>query len=128
MSLLKRKNWFIYLVIDAFTFGLFSFVMASMLKLYDKKEWYSKWQYWVFGTLCLIFPVFIMFYVFKIQTIVKVAAKLEVPGEEIYNNPYFWILCIIIPVIGWIIFIAVYIYLIAWPSIMIKRGNGEKYI
>jgi magnesium-transporting ATPase (P-type) len=128
MSLLKSKNWFASLIITLCTGSLFSFLLAYMLKLYDKNAWYYKWQYWVFGALCLIFPVFIMLIVFNMQMLVKVSSKLEVPGEEIYNNPYFWIVCLIVPVIGWIICISFYIYLIFWIVVMLKKGKGEKLV
>lgn len=128
MSLLKSKNWFASLIITLCTGSLFSFLLAYMLKLYDKNAWYCKWQYWVFGALCLIFPVFIMLIVFNMQMLAKVSSKLEVPGEEIYNNPYFWIVCLIVPVIGWIICISFYIYLIFWIVVMLKKGKGEKLV
>lgn len=128
MSLLKKENWFACLIIMLFTQGAFGFVLAYMLKLYDKNAWYAKWPYWVFGTLCLIFPAFIMLLVFNIQMLVLSCKKLNVPGSEIYATPYSWIICLIIPVLGWILLLVMSIYLIIWPAIMIKRGEGEKYV
>ena len=95
---------------------------------YDKDAWYSKWQYWFFGVLCLIFPVFIMLMVFVIQMNCKVATKLNVPGDKIYNTPYTWIICFIVPVIGWALFIVMLIYVFVWPHVKLAQGEGEQYI
>ena len=45
---------------------------------------------------------------------------------ELYLSPYVWISLLIVPIIGWIIFAALLIYLTIWPIVMIYRGNGEK--
>lgn len=128
MSLLKRQNWFVCLILNIITFGFFNFLIGYMLEVYDKNAWYYKWQYWVFGLICLIFPAFLMIYVFIIQTIVNVAVKLKIPGSEIYTLPYAWILCLIVPVLGWILLITMLIYLNIWIIVMLYKGEGEKYI
>ena len=128
MSLLKRDNWFVSLILMLCAGDIFAFILAYMLDLFDKDAWYCKWQYWVLGTVCLIFPVFIMFTVFEIQMLVKVAKKLKVPGDEIYAMPYSWILCIIVPVIGWILLLVMYIYLNIWIIVQLYKGEGEKSI
>ena len=42
------------------------------------------------------------------KKIEETAKKLNVPGDEIYMTPYSWILCIIIPIIGWILLLVMY--------------------
>ena len=125
MSLLKKNNWFVCLILTIFMPGLFSVLLAYELKLIDKNAWYMKWQYWVFGGICLIFPIFIMLLVFMIQMMVTVANKLEVPGGEIYNTPYTWIICIIVPVLGWVLLLVMLIYINIWPIVMLYKGQGE---
>lgn len=122
--MLNGINWSNILLILIIIPVFFIFSLANKLKIYDKNAWYNKWQYWTFGTICLIFPVFILGLVFYIQILTKVAKKLEVPGSEIYSLPYSWILCIVIPVVGWILLIVMYIYLITWT---ILKTNGGKY-
>lgn len=121
MSILKKENWFIDLILMITTGGLFSFALAYSLDLYDKKAWYSNYKYWLFGFLCLIFPAMIMFLVFYVQMLVKVNVKLNTPGIELYSIPYFWIICLIIPLVGWVCMLSMLVYLIIWPSIMIKK-------
>ena len=128
MSLLKKDNWLLCFIINLFFPGIFSMVFVFGTNQDDKNAWYYKWQYWVFASICLIFPVFIMFIVFLIQMMVKAATILKVPGEEIYSSVYFWILCLIIPIVGWVVFISMLIYIWIWPIFMLEKGNGEKYI
>ena len=125
--MLNKKNWFIVLLLNIITLGLFNFVLAYKLNLYDENAWYNKWQYWFFASICLIFPVFILFIVFLVQMIVKVAVKLKVDGKDIYASPYSWILCVIVPIIGWVLLIVMYIYLLVFSTINISKGNGEAY-
>lgn len=127
MNLLKKENWFVCLLLNFITQGFFTFVLAYFMDIYEKDAWYKKWQYWVFGTLCLIFPAFIMLLVFEIQILVKVSSKLDVPGKEIYDNTYSWILCLIVPIIGWIMIIVMLLYLEIFMIIALYKGNGEKY-
>ena len=103
MSLLKKEYWFISLIMLLLCPHIFILILASDLNLIDKNGWYSKWQYWVIGGICLIFPLFLLFIVFETEMLVKVAQKLKVPGSELYTIPYIWILLIIIPVVGWIL-------------------------
>ena len=128
MSLLQRKNWPIILLLGIVTNSIFIFLVAYMLDLYDKKAWYMKWQYWVIAGLCLFFPVLLLAVVLEVHMLCKIASKLKIPGSEIYNTPYTWILCIIVPVIGWVMLIVMYIYLNVWIIIKLCQGEGEKYI
>jgi hypothetical protein len=82
-----------------------------MYNLYKEGAWYTKWQYWTIATLCLVFPVFIMAYIFLIQTLCSLADHLGVTGSSIYNNPYTWIICAIVPLVGWALFVAMFIYI-----------------
>lgn len=128
MSLLKKDNWLVCLFLMIFSQGLFAFVLAYFMKLYDKNAWYTKWQYWVFGALCCFFPIFIMFIVFNIQINVKLAESLGVKGKEIYTSPYAWILCLIVPVVGWSLLFVMMIYIEVFTIIELYKGSGEKYI
>ena len=122
MSILKRDYWFICLLLMILTGGFYAFPLAYALNLYDRKAWYFNKKYWIFGAISLIFPVFIMLLVFYVQILVSVNKKLKTPGKEIYVTPYTWILCIICPVLGWVLLLTMIIYLIVWPSIMIKNN------
>ena len=128
MGLLRKENWFVNLFLVVISEGIYYFVLAKFLDCYNKDAWYTKWQYWVFGTLCLIFPVFVMLIIFSIQMNCSVAVKLNVPGEKIYNTPYTWIICFIVPVIGWILLIVMLLYIFFWPIVKLAQNEGEKYI
>lgn len=128
MSLLKKENWLVCLILTIISEGVFTFVLGYFLKVYDKNAWYAKWYYWVIGVLCLLLPALIMFAVFNIQLSIEVAKKLNVRGKELYSLPYPWILCLIVPILGWALFIVMLLYLEIWPMIMIKNGEGEKYL
>lgn len=125
---LKKENWLVSLIIFIFSQGIFSLILAYFLGIYDKKAWYCKWQYWVISLLFLFFPIFIVFAVFNIQISCEVANKLNVPGHKIYTCPYVWILCLIVPVVGWVLLLIMLMYIEIWPIVMLHRGEGEKYI
>lgn len=128
MSLLKRKNWWVCLLLQTLSFGLFTFLLAYYLKAYDEDAWYQDWRYWFFAGLAFVFPIMIVALVFAIQIACQVAATLNVPGKEIYNTPYSWIICLIVPVVGWSLLIVMYIYIMIWSIVMLAKGQGEKYI
>ena len=128
MSLLERKNWPISLIFTILFRDIYAIILAFILGLFEEDAWYSKWYYWAAATMCLIFPIFIMFTVFEIQMLTKVSKKLNVPGSEIYATPYSWILCLIVPIVGWILLIVMYVYLNVWNIVMIYKGEGEKNI
>lgn len=128
MKILKQENWWIWLLLFFFSWGTSTIVMGALLDVYDKDAWYTKWYYWVLGLVCFIFPFYVMMLVFMITISTKVAAKLDVPGRELYLSPYVWILCLIIPFIGWALLIVMSVYIMVWPIVMLYRGNGEKYI
>lgn len=128
MSLLKKENWFVNVILSLTTLGFSNFLLGYMLDVYDKDAWYTKWEYWIGGLICLIFPAFIMLYVFVIETTVIVANKLNVPGKEIYASPYSWALCLAVPVLGWILLIVMLIYINVWILVMLSKGEGEKYV
>lgn len=125
MKLLKKNNFWIYLILNVITCGIFNLYIARKLNLKKDDEWYSKWQYWFFGTVCLIFPVFLMFIVYVVQMNCKVCNKLKVSGSNIYNTPYSWILFIIIPIVGWALLITMYLYVIIMPSIKVLQGSEK---
>lgn len=120
MIKLKEKNFWIYVVLNVVTFGLFTFYIAYKLDLYDKSAWYYRWYYWVLGFLLGIFPGLIMFLVFSVQIGSLVSAKLDVPGKEIYLPPYVWIVSLIVPILGWTLFIILYFYVHFWYLFSLK--------
>ena len=124
---ITKKEAYIYCILDIVTLGLFNLILAGILDLYDQKAWYNKWPYWFFGTLCLIFPVFIMFIVFYIQMLTVVAKHFNVNGSDIYGTPYSWILCVIVPFVGWICLIVMFIYLVVFTCINIIKSSEVKH-
>lgn len=128
MNLLKRENWWIWLLVMLFTEGVGIIILGALLGVFDNKAWYAKWQNWALGLILFIIPFFVMLVVFSIQITVLTAAKLNVPGKEIYLTPYFWILCVIVPVIGWITMAAFSLYLIIRILMSLYEGEGEQYI
>ena len=127
MKILKRENWWIWILLTFFSSGSSTLVLGSLLDVYRKNAWYRKWYYWILG-LVFIIPFIIMMCMFYIEISCKTAAKLEVSGKEIYLSPYTWILCSIIPIIGWLIGIIMFIYIQVDIIYRIYLGNGEKYI
>lgn len=128
MEIIKKENWWIWVLLLLFSNGTSNIVLGALLNVYDKKAWYAKPKNWIIGFLCFVFPFFIMIGVFEIQIMCQVNAKLNTPGSEIYLSPYIWLSLIIVPIIGWILFIVLILYLSIWPIVMLKRGNGEEYI
>ena len=100
MVKLKKRYFWIYLILNVITLGLFTFYIAYKLDLYDKDAWYHRWYYWVLGFILGIFPALVMFLVFSVKMGCLVSARLKVPGEEIYLPPYVWIVSLIIPILG----------------------------
>ena len=43
MKILKKENWWIWLLLLLFSQGSSTFVLGALLDVYDKKEWYTKW-------------------------------------------------------------------------------------
>ena len=125
MSLLKKEYWFICAILNIATLGCFNILIAYMLDLFDENAWYQKKAYWICAFLCLIFPIFIMFLVFGVEMTVQVAKKLNVPGCEIYATQYSWILCLIVPVLGWILLAVMLIYLNVWIVSYLYQGKAE---
>lgn len=128
MNLLKKENWWIWLLLLLFSNGTSPLVLGALLDVYNKDAWYKKWYYWVTGILFLFLPFIIMIYVFYLQILTLSAAKLEVKGKEIYLSPYIWILAVIVPILGWIYITIMTIYLNIAVLAKLKQGKGEKYI
>lgn len=127
MKILKKENWWIWLLLLLFSEGSSTLVLGALLDNYNKKAWYTKWYYWVIG-LIFIFPFFIMVTVLNIQILALTAAKLNVSGKELYLSPYIWLILLIIPILGWALFVVLYLYLEIDILIKLKNGEGEKYI
>ncbi len=128
MDLLKKENWWVWLILTIFTGSASTLLLGALIGCFKKDAWYANWKNWVLGFLILIIPGIVMIGVFVIQMTCEVAAKLEVPGNELYLSPYAWILCLIIPVIGWICFSVMMLYLTIWNIVMLNRGKAERYI
>lgn len=152
MKILKRENWWFWLLLQIVSNGSSLFVLGALLDIYDKKAWYAKWKNWIIPTILwiiicllmfmlgkinisfsqmistLVLPIMIMYFILNIHIMSQVAAKLNVPGKEIYLSSYVWLICLIIPIIGWIMLVVMLIYLEVWPLVMLYRGEGEKYI
>ncbi len=128
MNILKRENWWIWLLLTLFSGGSSTLVLGAILGVFDKNAWYAKWYYWVIGLVLFIFPFYIMLVVFNIEILCKTCAKLNVPGKEYYLSPYLWVLALIIPVIGWLAMIASLVYLQVYTLVALYQGHGETYI
>lgn len=127
MNILKKENWWIWLLLFLFSGGASTIVLGALLNLYNKNEWYAKLKFWITG-LILIIPFSIMVTVFNLEITSKTAAKLEVKGSEYYLSPYIWIILLIIPIIGWILFVLLILYLNINILINLYKGKAEKYI
>ena len=125
MKLLKKENWWIWLLVAIFSSGAGYISLAALLDVFDENAWYTKWQNLLLVLILFIFPITIMAIIFILQMTCLVAAKLEVPGKEIYLSPYIWILCLIIPIIGWVFLCVMALYLEIWILVMLSRGKGE---
>lgn len=148
MNLLKKTYGLFWLLLSLLTNNLSIFLLGGILNVYNKNAWYAKWYIWcivfLLGSLLLVSiclsshtfnpayivyvfaPAALLIFIWNIQISVKVSEKLGVPGKEIYAYPYPWILCLIIPVIGWILLLVMFIYTRYYYIIKIFEGNGEK--
>ena len=128
MKILKRENWWIWLLLMLFSSGSSNIVLGALLDVYDKYAWYANKWYWIIGLLCFIFPAFIMLSVFMLQISCETAAKLGVKGSEYYLSPFVWLLLLIVPIIGWTLLTVMIIYIYVWTLVALYNGNGEKFI
>lgn len=111
------KKEIFYMILTILTGGLFTLYIAHQANLYDEDAWYSDYKNWMLGVFLFCVPILPMLIIFVIQINCKVAATLHVPGSEIYNLPYSWILCVIIPIIGWALLLVMYIYIVIWSNV-----------
>lgn len=128
MDLLKKENWWLWLIIGILGQGVGIFILAALLKIYKKDAWYCQWYYWVVGALCCFFPAIIMLLVLSIELTVQTAKKLDVSGSEIYANPYVWIIGLIVPFFGWILLTVMSIYLNIFILVALYQGKAEYFI
>jgi len=127
MKILKKENWWIWLLLLLFSSGSSTIVLGALLDVYDKDAWYAnKWN-WIIAALCLLFPLMIMIIVFNLQITCQAAAKLGVKGSEYYLSPYVWLLLLIVPIIGWTLLIVLILYLEIWTLLALYQGAGNKY-
>lgn len=122
---MKRENWWIYLILSILTLGIFTFYVGYKLKVYESNQWYSNKYYWILGFLLGVLPGLVMFLIFLIQIGCTVSLKLNVTGKEIYMYPYPWLICLIVPVLGWTLFIIMYIYTHLWYVFSIRDSYGK---
>ena len=128
MKLLKKENWWAWLLFAIGSSNVSVFFLGALLDVYKKDAWYTHWYYWVLGIICLFLPAVVMFIVFYIQILTGVCKKLEVSGSEVYSLPYVWIICFIVPIIGWVLLAVLSIYLHIWYLVKLYQGKGEQYI
>ncbi|HHW68797.1 MAG TPA: hypothetical protein GX747_00455 [Tenericutes bacterium] len=128
MKLLGKQNWWFWLILNFLLQGSGTIALAILTDCFDENAWYANWRNWLIGTVCFIFPVFIMASIFILQMTAQVAAKLNVKGHEIYLSPYVWLILLIIPIFGWALFFVLILYLQIWTLVMLYKGEGEKYI
>ncbi len=126
--LLKRSKWWLWLILCFATSGLCLFFLADILGEVEEDAWYMQGRYWLLGLLCFVFPFIIMLVVFAIQMACLVAAKLEVPLKEVYLSPFIWILFLIVPIIGWILFPLFILYLYIAIFVSLAHGEAENFI
>ena len=119
-----KKNIIISLLMMIFIPIIPVIAISSEMNLLDKDAWYYKWQYWFFATVCFLLPVIVLVIIFLIEQLVKIASKLKIAGSDLYITPYFWILCVVIPVIGWILLLVTYIYLILNVTIELNKKTN----
>ena len=124
MKLLKKENWWVWLLVLLFGGGTGIIALGALLDTLKKDSWYTKWWIWVLGILAFnMAPI-----VFCLQITSLVAAKLDVKGKEYYLSPYIWIIMLIIPILGWVAFVGLVLYLNIAILVNLYKGNGEKYI
>ena len=129
MDLLKKEYWWVWLIFTLMGNGfVMNVILGIFLKSFNKDQWYAKWWVWVLGFVFLIFPFFIMLIIFSIQLQVTNAAKLGVPGKELYYNPYFWLFGFIFIIVGWIAIVAMSFYLTIMILVQLYNGAGEQFI
>lgn len=128
MNILKKENWWVWLLLLLFSEGTAVLVLGALLDCFNKEAWYAKWYIWLIGLLLFIFPFAVMVTVLLIQMTSLAAAKLDVQGKEFYLSPYIWIILVIIPIIGWICLGLLFLYLNIGILVQLYNGAGEKYI
>ena len=128
MELLKKENWWAWVILFICIPGISALILGGLLNVYQKNAWYTKWWIWLIGFVCLILPAIIMYFILLVQITVKVAEKLNVSGKEIYALPYAWIICLIFPVIGWILFLVMLLYIQIFIIVRLYQGEGNKYL
>lgn len=126
--MLKKQYAIVWLILSLLTCNISILFLGAKLNIYIKGAWYTKWYYWVLGTIFGILPALIMLAIFVIQTNVKICAKFDVAGKEIYAYPYVWIGSLIIPIFGWTLFLILLIYMYVMYIINLFLGKGEEYI
>lgn len=125
--MLKIKSGFLWFLLSLLTLNISVLFLGKKLKVYKKNAWYTKWYYWILALFFGIVPALIMFFIFIIQINVKVCEKLEVPGNEIYGFPYVWIGSLIVPIVGWTLFIILILYIYVMYLLRIFQGKALKY-
>ena len=128
MCLLKKENWFMWLIINVISMGFGIIGLFCLMDCVRQDAWYMKWYYWLLAFCFFFFPFSIMIIVFLIEMMCEVASKLDLPGKEIYLTPYIWLILLIIPFIGWIGFTILGLYLEIGILYQLSKGKAEKYI
>lgn len=119
-----KKNIVVSLLMMIFIPIIPLIAISSEMGLLEEEAWYEKWYYWFFAAVCFLLPVIILFIIFLIEQLVKIANKLKIAGTDLYISPYFWILCVIVPLVGWILLLVTYIYLIFNVTIELNKKTN----
>ena len=121
--MLTKKNVFLWLVLSLFTCNISVLFLGRKLKIYNDDAWYNNWYYWVLGLIFGIMPALIMLFILVIEVNVQICKKLGVPGMEIYAYPYVWIGSIIVPFVGWTLFVILLLYIYVMHFIYLFKGS-----
>lgn len=116
-----KKNSLKVLLLNVITLGLYTFYIGKKLDVYEN-VWYRKWYLWFLGFILGIIPGLIMFLVFYIKIGCDVSKKLNVPFDRFYSYPYVWLLCLIVPIVGWSLFIVLNIYVHTWYCLYLDNN------
>ena len=123
--MVKKNKAFLWFLLSIITLNISVIVLGEKFDLYEEEGWYTKWYYWVIAFLFGVIPAIIMTIILMIQMTVKICIKFNVSGKEIYGYPYIWIISLIIPIIGWTLFIIMLLYIYIMYIIGLFQGKGE---
>lgn len=123
--MVKKNKAVLWFLLSILTLNISVIILGEKFDLYKEDGWYTKWYCWALAFLFGIVPVMIMLFILTIQMTVKICIKFGVSGKEIYGYPYIWVLSLIVPIIGWALFIIMFLYIYIMYIIGLFQGKGE---